>query len=261
MTSARGLRVQLFTLFPELLECAFSHSILKRAVEKGLFSPRIVNLRDFTRDRHRTADDKPYGGGSGMVMKLEPIARALRAARRGGDLGRVYLLSPAGRKLDQALAADLSRAGRFALICGRYEGVDERVAEHLCDGMISIGDYVLSGGEPAAVVVVEAAVRLVPGVLGDDRSAAEDSFSDGLLDFPHYTRPLKYRTWAVPEVLRSGDHRRIARWRRQQQLARTHRWRPDLLDRMDLDAGDRELLQEWLDQHPEKERKAGGHSA
>lgn len=254
MSPARGLRVHLFTLFPELLESAFGSSILKRAIEKGLFAPRIIDLRDHTRDRHRTADDKPYGGGSGMVMKIEPIARALQAARRAGPLGPVYLLTPAGRRLDQALAVELSRSGCFSLICGRYEGVDERVAEHLCDGQLSIGDYVLSGGEAAAVVVVEAAVRLVPGVLGDEGSAAQDSFGDGLLDYPHYTRPLKYRNWVVPEVLRSGDHQRIARWRRQQQLARTQHWRPDLLEAASLSADDRRLLQEWLDQHPKRER-------
>jgi tRNA (guanine37-N1)-methyltransferase len=242
MSASHGLRINILTLFPELLSGAFEHSILKRAAEKKLFDPRIVNVRDFTRDKHRTADDKPYGGGSGMVMKVEPIDRALRSLQRSGGAGKVFLLAPTGRRFDQALARALAGEKIITLICGRYEGVDERVPQHLCDGEISIGDYVLSGGEPAAVVVADAVVRLLPGVLGDEASAQQDSFSDGLLDYPHYTRPPRYRRWTVPEILLSGDHRRVAAWRREQQLLRTRHHRPDLLAQIELSPAERQLL-------------------
>jgi len=239
----RPLTVNILTLFPELLETSFTQSILKRARTKGLFEPRIINIRDFSRDKHRTVDDKPYGGGSGMVMKIEPIARALSAVRRRGGTGKVYLLAPTGRQFNQCVAQALSREERFTLICGRYEGVDQRVEEKLCDGIISIGDYVLTGGEPAAVVIVDAVIRLIPGVLGAEDSAVLDSFSDGLLDYPHYTRPPTYRTWRVPEILFSGDHKRLAGWRREQQLLRTLRDRPDLLKNANLSPSDFEMLE------------------
>ncbi len=244
MTPRRPLTVNVLTLFPELLETAFGHSILRRAVEKGLFRPHLVNIRDYTRDRHRTADDKPYGGGRGMVLKIEPIARALLAVRRSGGTGKIYLLSPTGRRFDQNFARQLSRVGRFTLICGRYEGVDERVAQHLCDGEISIGDFVLSGGEPAAAVVVDAAVRLVPGVLGAADSAAEDSFSRGFLDYPHYTRPPRYRGWSVPKELLTGDHGKVLAWRRGQQVRRTLEKRPDLFARLGPQATGKNILPE-----------------
>jgi len=249
------LQVNVLTLFPELIECAFSYSILKRAAEKGLFLPRVVNIRDYTRDRHRTADDKSYGGGSGMVMKVEPIDRALRSLRRQGGTGKVYLLSPTGRRFDQAMAAELARAGQWTLLCGRYEGIDERVSQKLCDGEISIGDYVLTGGEPAAGVVVDAVVRLIPGVLGDEASAEHDSFADGLLDYPHYTRPPSFRGWKIPEILLSGDHKRIAVWRRRQQLTRTLSLRPDLLETVDLSLSDRQALKEMAEGHPDHKRR------
>lgn len=254
MTGPHALRLNILTLFPELVSGAFAHSILKRASDKGLFEPRVVDIRDFTRDKHRTADDKPYGGGAGMVMKIEPIDRALRALRRQGRAGRVYLLAPTGRRFDQAWARELAREKAFTLICGRYEGVDERVPQHLCDGEISVGDYVLSGGEPAAVVVADAVVRLIPGVLGDEASAENDSFSDGLLDYPHYTRPPRFRGWTVPEILLSGDHRRVAEWRRRRQLERTRLHRPDLLANIDLSPVERRFLQETAAGHLKQRR-------
>jgi tRNA (guanine37-N1)-methyltransferase len=238
------LRINILTLFPDLVQAAFSQSILKRAVEKKLFAPGVVNIRDYARDRHHTADDKPYGGGSGMVMKVEPIHRALAALKKRRALGKVYLLAPTGKPFNQALAARLARTRAFTLICGRYEGVDERVSQKLCDGEISVGDFVLSGGEPAAVIVADAVVRLIPGVLGDGQSALFDSFSDGLLDYPHYTRPEKYRAWTVPPELLSGDHQRVAEWRRRQQLARTRLKRPDLLPKAPLNEADRAVLAE-----------------
>ena len=225
------LRINILTLFPGLFDGAFAHSILKRAQAKGRFLPRVIDLREFTRDRHRTADDKPYGGGSGMVMKVEPVHRAVSALRRRGEAGRVLMLAPTGRPFDQRMAEQLARERVFTLVCGRYEGVDERVSRHVCDGEISLGDYVLSGGEPAAVVVADAVVRLVPGVLGAEDSAARDSFADGLLDFPHYTRPPRYRGWRVPAVLLSGHHGDVEAWRRRQQIERTRALRPDLWER------------------------------
>jgi tRNA (guanine37-N1)-methyltransferase len=244
MKRAGGVTINFLTLFPELISGAFAGSILKRAQEKGLFSPRLINIRDYARDRHHTADDKPFGGGQGMVMKPEPIARALAALKRPGRMGKVYLLSPAGKIFDQARAQALAKAKAFTLICGRYEGVDERVARNLCDGEISIGSYVLSGGEPAAAVIADAVVRLIPGVLGDELSAAEDSFSDGLLEHPQYTRPARYRGWQVPDILLSGDHRRVEEWRRQQRLLKTLFVRPDLLAAASLTAAEQTFLQD-----------------
>lgn len=243
MTRRRPLRINILTIFPEMVQAAFSQSILKRAVDKQLFAPAVVNIRDYARDRHHTVDDKPYGGGSGMVMKVEPIHRALADLKKRRRLGNVYLMAPTGKPFNQAMAQRLSRTRSFTLICGRYEGVDERVSRHLCDGEISVGDFVLSGGEPAAVVVTDAVVRLIPGVLGDQQSALFDSFSDGLLDYPHYTRPDKYRSWRVPPELLSGDHRGVAQWRRHRQLERTLAARPDLLTRAPLAEADREALE------------------
>jgi len=227
-----------------MVQAAFSQSILKRAKEKKLFAPELINIRDYARDRHHTVDDKPYGGGSGMVMKVEPIYRALADLKKRGRLGKVFLLAPTGVPFNQAFARRLARTSCFTLICGRYEGVDERVPQKLCDGEISVGDFVLSGGEPAAVIVADAVVRLLPGVLGDMQSALFDSFSDGLLDHPHYTRPEKYRAWSVPAELLSGDHKRVAQWRRRQQLARTLKQRPDLLPQTPLEETDRVILEE-----------------
>jgi tRNA (guanine37-N1)-methyltransferase len=216
-----------FTVLPQILEPALAGSLLGRARERGVVDVRVHDLRHYTTDRHRSVDDTPFGGGAGMVLAPDPVFRAVEAVQPPRPL---FLLDPGGRRFDQALAAELAAAPGFSLLCGRYEGVDERVRAHLVDGELSIGDYVLAGGEAAAFVVVEAVTRLVPGVMGNEASAGEESFVDGLLEAPHYTRPADYRGWVVPEVLRSGDHGRVARWRRAQSLARTLARRPDLIE-------------------------------
>jgi tRNA (guanine37-N1)-methyltransferase len=222
------MRIDLFTIFPEYLEGPLTASLLGKARERDLLDVRAHDLRDWTDDRHRTTDDTPFGGGAGMVMTPEPIFAAVEAVEPPRPL---YLLSAAGRRFDQRVAEELAGGAGFSLICGRYEGVDQRVADHLCDGELSVGEYVLAGGEAAALVVVEAVARLVPGVMGNAASGEQESFSDGLLEYPQYTRPAEFRGWAVPEVLRSGDHARIARWRRREALRRTLERRPDLIDR------------------------------
>ena len=220
------MRVDVFTIFPELVEGFAGASLLGRAREKGLLDVRVHDLRMATTDVHRTVDDAPFGGGAGMVLMPEPIFAAVEAVDPPRPL---LLLGPGGRRLDQAYARELAVGDGFSLLCGRYEGVDARVRDHLCDGELSIGDYVLAGGEVAAMVVLEAVGRLVPGVMGNDTSATEESFSDGLLEYPQYTRPAQFRDWVVPEVLRGGDHAKVAAWRRAQALDRTQRQRPDLL--------------------------------
>ena len=202
-------------------------SILKRAQEKGLVSLEVLDLRSFATDRHRTTDDAPYGGGPGMVMKIEPISRALDTLRLVGT--KVLLMTPQGRRFDQRIAEAYSRQRQLIIICGHYEGVDQRVADHLVDDEISIGDYVLTNGALAALVFVDAVVRLIPGVLGDEASAAQDSFSERLLDHPHYTRPESFKGWSVPQVLLSGNHAAIEKWRRQQATEVTKQRRPDLI--------------------------------
>lgn len=240
---APALRVDVFTIFPGLVRDFAAESLLGRAQTRGLLEVRTHDLRDHTDDVHRTVDDTPFGGGAGMVLQADPVFRAVEAAEPPRPL---FLLGPGGRRFDQALARELAAGGGFSLLCGRYEGVDERVRRHLCDGELSIGDYVLAGGEVAALVVLEAVARLVPGVMGNATSAAEESFSDGLLEYPQYTKPAEYRGWAVPEVLRSGDHGRIARWRRAQALHRTLADRPDLLAaRGGLTPADEALLAEF----------------
>jgi tRNA (guanine37-N1)-methyltransferase len=230
------LRFDIITIFPEFFRGAFEHGIIRRAQVAGLVEVRAHDLRGWTEDRHRQVDDRPFGGGDGMVLKPEPIFAAVEGLTGAGADGsypegtRVVLLSPQGRVLTQGLAAELAQAAHVVLICGRYEGVDERVAETLATDEISIGDYVLSGGEPAAVVVVDAVTRLIPGALGSETSAVNESFSEGLLDYPHYTRPPEFRGMRVPEVLLTGHHAEIARWRAQQALKKTERNRPDLLD-------------------------------
>ena len=221
------LRIQILTIFPRICESVLRESILKRAQEKGLACLEAVDLRVWTTDKHRTTDDAPYGGGPGMVMKVEPIARALDALR--GEGTRVLLMSPQGRRFDQTLAEVYSREDHIILVAGHYEGVDQRVADHLVDDEVSIGDYVLTNGALAAVVVTDAIVRLLPGVLGDEDSAAQDSFSSGILDYPHYTRPENFRGWKVPDVLVSGNHAAIEAWRKQRSLEITRQRRPDLL--------------------------------
>lgn len=224
------MRIDILTLFPELFAGAFEASIIRRAREAGRVGLRLHNLRDYTTDRHRTVDAPPYGGGPGMVMRPEPWFRAVEHLRERGLPGRAVLLTPQGARLDQARVRRLASEDRLILLCARYEGIDERVRQHLADDEISIGDYVLSGGEPAAAVLVDAVVRLQPGVLGCDQSALDESFSEpSLLEYPHYTRPAEFRGWRTPPILLSGDHAAIERWRREQQRKRTRERRPDLL--------------------------------
>ena len=227
------MRIDVVTIFPPLLAGAFEHSIIKRARERGIVDIHVHDLRDYTADRHRTVDDYPYGGGAGMVMKPEPWFRAVEALRVAGNPGCAILLSPQGKRLDQGLVQQLAAEDRLILLCGRYEGVDERVREHLVDEEVSVGDYVLSGGEPAAAVVVDAVVRLQPGALGSSESIVEESFAAGLLEYPQYTRPPEFRGWRVPDVLLSGDHGAVDRWRRERQIERTRVRRPDLLADVD----------------------------
>lgn len=242
------MRVAVVTVFPGMLDAVSEYGVTGRAVREGRLSLQAVNPRDYTRDRHRSVDDRPYGGGPGMVMRPEPLAEAVRAATRMVGQGRVVYLSPQGRRLDDGVARELATEPGLVLLAGRYEGVDERLLESVVDDELSIGDYVLSGGELAALVVVDVVARLLPGVLGHAASAAEDSFADGLLDCPHYTRPEVFDGREVPPVLRSGDHEAIRRWRLQQSLLRTAQRRPDLLARRVLSDEERELLDVGGDQ-------------
>lgn len=236
------MRLDVFTIFPDMVEHFADQSLLGKARSGGTLDIRVHDLRSCATDPHRSVDDAPFGGGAGMVLMPEPIFAAVEAVEPPRPL---YYLSPAGRRFDQALARELADLDGFSLLCGRYEGVDERVREHLCDDELSIGDVVLAGGEVAAMVVIEAVGRLVPGVMGNQASADEESFSHGLLEYPQYTRPAELRGWAVPDVLRSGDHGRIARWRRAQALYRTARRRPDLIAaRGGLSPDERALLKE-----------------
>ena len=241
------MRIDVFTIFPDLVEHFCSASLLGRARHHGVLELRVHDLRSAATDPRRSVDDVPYGGGAGMVLAPGPIFGAVELADPPRPL---LLLGPSGRRLDQRAVEELaatasSPSGGFSLLCGRYEGVDQRVADHLVDGELSIGDYVLSGGESAAVVVVEAVARLLPGVLGNDESAGEESFRSGLLEYPQYTRPAEFRGWAVPEVLRSGDHGRVERWRRATALRRTVERRPDLVeDRGGLSEEEARLLEE-----------------
>jgi tRNA (guanine37-N1)-methyltransferase len=239
---APALRVDVVTIFPGYLAAPLDLSILGRARTAGLLDVRLHDPRGWTTDRHRSVDDTPFGGGPGMVMAPEPLFACVEEVAPPRPL---LLLGAGGRRFDQRVAHELAALGGFSLLCGRYEGVDQRVADHLCDGELSIGDVVLAGGEAAALVVIEAVARLVPGVLGNDESAGEESFTAGLLEHPQYTRPASFRGWEVPEVLRSGDHPRIARWRRARSLRRTLARRPDLLRDEDLTDGDRRVLAEW----------------
>ncbi|HRR57229.1 MAG TPA: tRNA (guanosine(37)-N1)-methyltransferase TrmD [Acidobacteriota bacterium] len=224
------MKIDVLTIFPAMLETVFRFGMIRRARELGKVEIRVWDLREFAEDRHGTVDDRPYGGGPGMVMKPEPLFRAVEDCRRkDATPGPVLLMSPQGRRFDQEAAKRLSLEERLIILCGRYEGVDQRVVDHLVNEEVSIGDYVLSGGELPAAVVVDAVVRLVPGVLGEGESALQDSFVDGLLDHPHYTRPAEFRGWEVPAVLLSGDHKAIRRWREEQALALTRSRRPDLL--------------------------------
>ncbi|MGQ9687522.1 MAG: tRNA (guanosine(37)-N1)-methyltransferase TrmD [Desulfobaccales bacterium] len=235
------MRIDLLTLFPEFFLSPLSQSMLRRAQVLGRVRFRVLNLRDFTTDRHQVTDDRPFGGGPGMVLKPEPLVAAVRRVRQEDRDTRVILLSPAGRLFDQKTARRLAQLNSLLLVCGHYEGVDERVREFI-DEEISIGDYVLTGGEIPALVVVDAVTRLLPGVLGGEGAAEEESFQTGLLEYPHYTRPREFEGLRVPEVLLSGDHARIAHWRRREALKRTAALRPDLLARASLSPEDREFL-------------------
>ncbi|MBV6433684.1 MAG: tRNA (guanine-N(1)-)-methyltransferase [Bryobacteraceae bacterium] len=220
----------ILTIFPDFFKGPFACGVVGKAIESGAVELHIHNLRDWTSDRHRTVDDRPFGGGEGMVMKAEPLFRAVESIWPERSPGKkVLLLSAQGRLFDQSVARELSTIGEILLICGRYEGVDERVAEHLCDEELSIGDYVLSGGELAAAVVVDAVARLLPGVLGNEASAVRESFTEGLLDCPHWTRPADFRGWKAPEVLLNGNHEQIRLWRSRAAYEKTVRQRPDLL--------------------------------
>jgi tRNA (guanine37-N1)-methyltransferase len=245
------VRIAVVSLFPEMFAAVTGHGVTGRAVKQGLVDVTFSNPRDYTVDRHRTVDDRPYGGGPGMLMKIDPLRQAIGAARdrvqpagKGG--ARVVYLSPQGRRFEHRKALELAQGRSLVLVAGRYEGVDERLLETEVDEELSIGDYVLSGGELAAMVVIDAITRQLPGVLGHAASAVEDSFAGGLLDCPHYTRPEVYRGRAVPEVLLSGDHERIRRWRLKQALGRTLERRPDLLQERTLTSEEQELLDEYV---------------
>src|SRR2546423_2279161 len=243
------MHFDIFTLFPDMFRGPFSESILKRAQERGLLSIALHNIRDATTDKHHVVDDYPYGGGAGMVMKPEPIFTAVEAVHRGGP---IILLSPQGRLFNQQIAHELAQEPRVTLICGHYEGIDERVREHLVTDELSIGDYVLTGGELAAMIVVDATSRLIPAVLGGEESALEESHSNGLLEYPHYTRPPEFRGWRVPDVLLSGNHAEIAKWRRKESIRRTKERRPDLFTKLDLSSKqDVKLLKELEEESPD----------
>jgi tRNA (guanine37-N1)-methyltransferase len=241
------VRISILTIFPDFFPPALGEGMIRAAREREKLAVDIVQLRDFTDDSHRSTDDYPFGGGVGMIMKVEPIDRALASLNVGAknerpEATKVVLLSPQGRRFDQSLAIEYARLAHLVIVCGRYKGVDERVSERLCDEELSLGDFVLSGGEPAALCVVDAVARLLPGVVGDFDSVESDSFHSGLLDAPYFTRPADYKGWPVPDVLLSGNHAAIARHRREQALRRTFERRPELLERLDLSAEDRRFL-------------------
>jgi tRNA (guanine37-N1)-methyltransferase len=240
------MRIDILTLFPQMFGAPFGFGIFKRAIDNGLVSLGLHNIRDYTHDKHHTADDYPYGGGAGMVLRPGPIFEAVEAIKADleePDALPVILLSPQGRLFSQEIALELSRLPHLVFICGHYEGVDERVCQHLATDEISIGDYVLTGGEVPTMVVIDAVLRLLPGVLGSEDSPLEDSHAAGLLEYPQYTRPADFRGWKVPEVLLSGNHAEIARWRREQIIRRTLERRPDLLNKANLGLEDKKLVE------------------
>ncbi|HKA93580.1 MAG TPA: tRNA (guanosine(37)-N1)-methyltransferase TrmD [Acidimicrobiia bacterium] len=243
------MRVDVFTIFPAYFEGPLRASLLGRARERGVIDVRVHDPREHATGAHRRVDDTPFGGGAGMVMTPDPLFAAVEAVDPPRPL---LLLSASGRTFDQQAAQRLAARDGFSLLCGRYEGVDQRVADHLCDDEVSVGDYVLAGGEAGALVVIEAVVRLVPGVMGNTESGEDESFGDGLLEYPQYTRPADFRGWAVPEALRSGDHARVARWRRAEALRRTLERRPDLLGPRALTADERRLLDEFPEGPPDR---------
>jgi len=238
------INFEILSLFPEMFESPLDFSLLKKAQEKGLLSICLHDIRDWADDKHKMADDAPYGGGCGMVMKVEPVEKALKAVRKPEDDSIVVLMTPQGEVLNQKIAAQLATRKNIIIICGHYEGVDERIREHLVDREISIGDYILTGGELAALVLVDAISRFIPDVLGNPQSTGDDSFSENLLEYPQYTRPAQYRGWTVPDVLLSGNHARIERWRKKESLKRTYKRRPDLLKLRELSPEDKKILDE-----------------
>lgn len=250
------MRIGVISLFPEMVSTIAEYGVVGRAQRRELIALLVENPRDFTDDAHRTVDDRPYGGGPGMVMKYEPLAAAVQAAREKLPQGcPLIYLSPQGKVFDQAIARRLAELPGMVLLAGRYEGIDERFIESQVDEELSLGDFVLSGGEIAAMAVIDAVVRLLPGVLGDDESAAQDSFMEGLLDYPHYTRPEKVGDNEVPKVLLSGDHARIERWRHKQALGRSFLRRPELLEKLELDDEQQALLDEFLQEQRLKEHR------
>jgi len=249
------MKFDIVTIFPRMFDLPLAEGIVGRAIARGLIDLRVHDLRDFAEDRHRTVDDVPFGGGPGMILKVKPVVEAVEAIRRErGEPSTVILTSPQGRPFSQAEAVRLSRLPHVVVVCGRYEGVDERVRERLATDDLSIGDYVLTGGELPAMVILDAVARLLPGVVGDQQSVETDSFSRGLLDFPHYTRPAEFQGMKVPDVLVSGHHGEIRRWRKREALRRTLEQRPDLLEQADLDDEERALLREL---NEEREKGAG----
>lgn len=252
------MRCDVLTLFPEMVEAVLNASILKRGRERGLLEVRVVNLRDYAEGPHRVADDYPYGGGAGMVIKPEPVFRAIEARRAEGEDLRLVLLSPQGRRFTQAVAKEFAaEPRRLVFLCGRYEGIDERVRVGLAPEELSVGDYVLTGGELAALIVIDASARLVPGVLGDPQSAELDSFSRWLLDYPQYTRPPTFRGMEVPEILLSGNHGAIEAWRRARALENTYVKRPDLLERASLTPEERRILHGFVERPPARTQRLG----
>lgn len=245
------MQFDVFTILPEVFPIYLDTSMLKKARERGLIDVRVHNIRDYTHDRHHTTDDTPYGGGGGMVMKPEPIFEAVESVlgtasqplRSQPVTVPVILLTPQGRVFTQRVAEELSQHEHIALLCGRYEGIDERIREHLVTDEISVGDYVLTGGELPAMILIDAVSRLIPGVLGDPTGAADDSHSMGLLEYPHYTKPPEFRGWKVPDILLSGDHGKIEKWRREQALTRTFHKRPDMLEKAELSEKDQEFIE------------------
>jgi tRNA (guanine37-N1)-methyltransferase len=233
------IRFDVLSIFPEMFHSPLNFSLLKKAQEKGLIDIGLHNIRDWAEDKHNMTDDAPYGGGCGMVMKVEPVERALAAVKRADVQSLVVLMTPQGKTFNQKIAGEMAEEKHIIMICGRYEGVDERIREHLADREISIGDYILTGGELSALVVIDAVSRLIPGVLGNDASAATESFSQGLLEYPQYTRPAYYKGWSVPDVLVSGNHAQIERWQRIEAIKRTWLRRPDLLEKIELSEGDK----------------------
>ncbi len=243
--------IDILTIFPDMVAAPLRESIVGKAIDRELIDVRVINIRDFASDKHHTTDDRPFGGGSGMVMKPEPLAAAIHSVRESDPAVKVILLSPQGRIFRQEVAFELSRLEHICLVCGRYEGVDERIRTHYVDDEISIGDYVLTGGELPALIVLDSVARLVPGVLGSDESITEESFVGGLLEYPHYTRPEVFEAHRVPEILLSGNHGAIHRWRRQQSLLRTWQRRQDLLNEDELSNEDRKLLSEAIQRETE----------